>query len=53
MVIRHSNHLLEQLSDVEEKIKLIERMIEQLGLEIDSSALIEQLFAVAMGPTLK
>lgn len=45
MVIRHSNQLLEQLTEVEKKIQLIERLAQELGLDLEDHRLIEQLIA--------
>ncbi len=45
MVIRHSNQLLEQLSDVEEKIRLIEQLMEELNIDCDKEKLINTLLA--------
>lgn len=35
MVIRHSNKLLEQLSEIESLIQKIERLMDENGLELD------------------
>lgn len=35
MVIRHSNKLLEQLSEIEGLIQKIERLMDENGLELD------------------
>ena len=45
MVIRHSNQLLEQLSDVEEKIQMIERLMDEMAIEYDRETLIQNLLA--------
>jgi hypothetical protein len=45
MVIRHSNQLLEQLSDVEEKIQMIERLMDEMHIEFDRETLIRTLLA--------
>jgi hypothetical protein len=45
MVIRHSNQLLEQLSDVEKKIQMIERLIDEMQIECDRETLIRTLLA--------
>ena len=45
MVIRHSNQLLEKLSEVEERIKLIEQMMEQYGVDCDQEQLLRALLA--------
>jgi hypothetical protein len=49
MVIRHSNQLLEQLSEVEEKIQAIEKLLEELGLDCDKEKLIRTLLARKYG----
>ena len=49
MVIRHSNQLLEQLSEVEEKIRLVERLMEELELECDREKLIRIILAKRYG----
>ena len=45
MVIHHSNQLLEHLSEVEEKIKLIEHLMEKLNIDCDQEKLIKTLLA--------
>lgn len=45
MVIRHSKSLLEQLSEVEEKIKELERVMDEFGVEIDREKLIAAILA--------
>lgn len=45
MVIRHSNQLLEQLTEVEEKIQLIEKLARELEFDLDDHGLIEQILA--------
>ena len=45
MVIHHSNQLLEHLSEVEEKIKLIEHLMEKLNIDCDKEKLIKTLLA--------
>ena len=45
MVIRNSLRLLEHISEVEEKIKQLETMIEILGVDVDREKLIEMLLA--------
>lgn len=49
MVIRHSNQLLEQLTEVEEKIQAIEKLMEELGLDCDKERLIRTLLARKYG----
>lgn len=49
MVIRHSNQLLEQLTEVEEKIQLIERLLEELNIDCDKEKLIRTLLARKYG----
>ena len=43
MVIRNSLQLLEQISEVEERIKILEERIKALGVEVDRDKLIEAL----------
>ena len=43
MVIRNSLQLLEQISEVEEKIKILEERIKALGVEVDREKLIEAI----------
>jgi hypothetical protein len=43
MVIRYSNQLLEQLSELEEKISLIEKVLEDLDLEFDKELMLRNL----------
>ncbi len=45
MVIRHSNQLLEQLTEVEEKIKMIEQLMEELEVDCDREKLIKVILA--------
>jgi hypothetical protein len=45
MVIRHSNQLLEQLSEVEERIQQLERLMEELNIECDQEKLIRTLLS--------
>jgi hypothetical protein len=40
MVIRHSKLLLEQLSELENKIKLLESAMNELGIEMDREKLL-------------
>ena len=49
MVIRHSNQLLEQLSEVESKIQLIEKLMEELHIEGNEEQLIRALLARKYG----
>ena len=49
MVIRHSNQLLEQLTEVEEKIQAIEKLLEEMGLDCDKEKLIRTLLARKYG----
>lgn len=49
MVIRHSNQLLEQLSEVEKKIQQIERLISELDIDCDQEKLIRALLAKKYG----
>lgn len=49
MVIRHSNQLLEQLTEVEEKIQLIERLVDELNIDCDKEKLIRTLLARKYG----
>ena len=49
MVIRHSNQLLKDLTMVEEKIRLIEQLIEQLDLDCDCEHIIRSLLARKFG----
>lgn len=49
MVIRHSKQLLEQISVVEEKIQLIERLMEHLKIDCDKEKLIKTLLARKYG----
>jgi hypothetical protein len=49
MVIRHSNQLLEQLTEVEEKIQAIEKLMEELGVDCDQEKLIRTLLARKYG----
>jgi len=43
MVIRYSNQLLEHLSEIEEKIQIIEKLMEQLDLDCDREGIIRTL----------
>jgi hypothetical protein len=49
MVIRHSKQLLEQLSEVEEKIQVIEQLMEHLNIDCDREKLIKTLLAKKYG----
>jgi hypothetical protein len=51
MVIHHSKQLLEELSEVEEKIQLIERIMDELNIECDREGLIKSLLAKRYGIT--
>lgn len=44
MVIRHSNLLLEQLTEVEEKIQKVEKLMEELNIEYDEKLLEKIMF---------
>jgi hypothetical protein len=43
MVIRNSLQLLEQISEVEDKIRILEERMEALGIEFDREKLIEAI----------
>jgi mannitol/fructose-specific phosphotransferase system IIA component (Ntr-type) len=43
MVIRNSLQLLEQITDVEEKIQILEARMEALGIIVDREKLIEAI----------
>lgn len=43
MVIRNSLQLLEQITDVEEKIRILEERMEALGIDVDREKLIEAI----------
>jgi hypothetical protein len=45
MVIQHSNKLLEQLTELEEKIKLIEKLMEDYQLNCDKEELLKAILA--------
>jgi hypothetical protein len=45
MVIRYSNQLLEQLSEVEEKISMLEKLMEELNVDWDKESLIRKILA--------
>ena len=45
MVIRYSNQLMEQLSEVEEKISLLEKLMEELNVEWDKEVMIRKILA--------
>lgn len=45
MIIRNSNHLLEQLSEIEDKIQRMERVMRELEIDCDREALMEMLIA--------
>jgi hypothetical protein len=45
MIIRHSGQLLEQLSQVEENIQQIEKLMRDLELDVDSEGLLRTLLA--------
>lgn len=49
MVIRHSNQLLEHLSEVEEKIRFVEHLMEDLEIDCDQEALLKSLLAKKYG----
>lgn len=49
MVIRHSNQLLEHLSEVEEKIQYVERLMKDLNIECDKEDLLKTLLAKKYG----
>ncbi len=43
MVIRHSNQLLEQLTELEETIQLLEKLMDNLGINGEREDLIKKL----------
>lgn len=43
MIIQNSQKLLEQLSEIEEKIKKLENMAEALGIELDQERILKLL----------
>ena len=43
MVIRYSNQLMEQLSEVEEKISLLEKLMEELNVDWDKEVMIRKI----------
>lgn len=43
MVIRDSLQVLEQISDVEKKIRTVEKMMDDLGIKIDREKLIKAI----------
>jgi hypothetical protein len=45
MIIRHSVQLLEQLSQVEEKMQQLEKLMKELDLDEDSERLLRTLLA--------
>ncbi len=45
MVIRYSNQLMKQLSEVEEKISLLEKLMEELNVDWDKEAMIRKILA--------
>lgn len=45
MVIRFSHLPLEQLSELEEKIRLVERLMDELNIDVDREAIIRALLA--------
>ena len=45
MVIRNSLQLLEQITDVEEKIRILEERMEALGIDVDRERLLEAILA--------
>jgi tetrahydromethanopterin S-methyltransferase subunit B len=49
MVIHHSKQLLEELSEVEEKIQHLERLMDELKIECDREGLIKSLLAKRYG----
>lgn len=49
MVIRHSNQLLEHLSEVEEKIQFVEHLMEELDIDCDKEILLKSLLAKKYG----
>jgi hypothetical protein len=44
MLIRHSIKLLEQLSELEEKIKILEALIQEKKLDVDSEELLRSIY---------
>lgn len=49
MVIQHSQALLEQLTEIEEKIQALEGVMEKLGIELDR----EKLLKIITGQKMK
>lgn len=49
MVIHHSNQLLEELTEIEEKIQFFERLMDELKIECDREGLIKSLLAKRYG----
>lgn len=49
MIIRHSNQLLEHLSEVEEKIQYVEHLMEDLNIDCDKEVLLKTLLAKKYG----
>jgi hypothetical protein len=45
MIIRHSGQLLEQLTQVEEKMQQLENLMKELDLDVDSEGLLRTLLA--------
>lgn len=45
MIILHSNQLLEHLTELEEKIQLIENLVERLELDCDQEKLLKSILA--------
>lgn len=51
MIIRHSKSLLEQLSEVEDKIRELEKVMDEFGIEVDREKLINALLAKRLSPS--
>lgn len=49
MIVLHSNQLLEHLSELEEKIQLIENLMEKLELNCDQEKLLRSILAKKYG----
>ena len=49
MVIRHSKQLLEHISEVEEKMQVIEQLMEHLNIDCDREKLMKTLLAKKYG----
>ena len=45
MIVMNSNHLLEQLSEIEDKIQRLESAMKELEIDWDKEALMELLIA--------